>query len=125
MSPLNYILGNDGRPVPEPDLLAWARWLEDADRRVELTGIEDDAGLKITVSTVFLATDHSFSMASDAAPVLWESMVFGGQHPHGGYCDRYTSRADAEAGHAAIVRLIVNTWPAGRRLVDGGADGAH
>ena len=56
-------------PVPEPDLLAWAKWFETAERRVKLTHV---LGL-VRVSTVFLALDHSFY---DGPPILFETMTF-------------------------------------------------
>lgn len=55
------------------------------------------------VSTVFLGLDHNFGLTG--APVLWETCVFG--PPEGsvvpGMTERYTSRADAELGHARMI----------------------
>jgi len=56
----------------------------------------------ILASTVFLGLDHSFGQCK--LSVLWETMVFGG--PHDKYCDRYTSRADADDGHKRTVRMV-------------------
>lgn len=50
-----YILTEDHRVVPEPDLLTWARWFEDADRHVG----QDWVG-PYRISTVFLGLDHDY-----------------------------------------------------------------
>lgn len=55
-------------PVACPDLLEWARWFEDADRRVFETHVGP-----YWVSTVFLGLDHSFG---HGPPVLFETMIF-------------------------------------------------
>jgi hypothetical protein len=59
------------------------------------------------ISTVFLGMDHSFG---DGPAVLWETMVFGPE-PWGDWQDRYTARADAEAGHKRIHDLILAGKP--------------
>src|SRR5262245_42750654 len=91
----NYVLDNEGNAVPETDPLAWAKWFETADRTVARTVIGD-----VLVSTVFLGMDHGFRSPD---PVLWETMIFGGEH--GGEQWRYTSREAALAGHEAAVRF--------------------
>ena len=53
----------------------------------------------VRVSTVFLGLDHSLTL--DGPPVLWETMVFGGDNDQ--YQQRYTSRAEAIEGHGAIL----------------------
>jgi hypothetical protein len=94
--PNHYILDPDGEPVFEPDLLAWARWLDDGNRRrIALT----DLGARGQVSTVFLGIDHNFG--SHDRPVLWESMIFGG--PLDQYQSRYDSLEAARQGHATLV----------------------
>ena len=86
-----YILDVHDQPVACEDVLRWGRWFEGADnqRIVAKTPFGDGE-----VSTVFLGLDHSFT---GGPPVLWETMIFGG--PHDGWQDRYTSRANALAGH--------------------------
>src|SRR5690606_31539414 len=64
-----YRLDAAGRPVPEPDLLAWGRWMEGADRTVARDEVNG-----ILVSTVFLGLDHAFF---GGPPLLWETMAFG------------------------------------------------
>lgn len=90
-----YILDDDGVPV-RTTVQAWAA-LRDDQKRVALTELGD-----VRVSTVFLGLDHDFS--GKGPPILWETMVFGG--PHDGDQDRYTSHADALAGHEAMVERV-------------------
>ena len=92
-----YILDNNNKPIPKPVLEA-AQWLEDNDHR--RTVKRDEIG-DILVSTVFLGLDHAWD--SDT-PVLWETMIFGGEHNQ--YQDRYTSYEDALEGHKKALTLI-------------------
>ena len=91
-----YILV-DKVPVAEPDLFAWGRWLESAERRVAHTMVGD-----ISISTVFLGLDHNFNQ--EGPPILFETMVFGG--PLDGEMRRYSSWEEAEKGHAEIVHNV-------------------
>jgi hypothetical protein len=97
----HYILV-DRQPVAV-DLEAWAHWFETADRHVAWTEHE-----LFTVSTVFLGLDHGFGRKGP--PVLFETMAF---HPEtrteldGDSCWRYSGWDDAEIGHKAMVRKLV------------------
>lgn len=55
----------------------------------------------VEVSTVFLTMDHSFSKGE---PILFETMIFGGQYDD--YQWRYSTYEEAEAGHQAACYLI-------------------
>lgn len=92
-----YILDSEGVPQEETDLFAWANWFEEADRHVADTMVE-----KYRVSTIFLGLDHSFFETS--LPVLWETMVF----PDCEKMRRYTSKAEAEAGHWEMVEWVID-----------------
>lgn len=98
-----YILDKDGNPLLEPDLVKWAMWLEhshvspDKDNRI----VERDHIGDVRVSTVFLGLDYNFG---EGPPVLWETMIFGGEHDQ--YTRRYDSRTDALAGHVKAVELV-------------------
>ena len=89
-----YILDDDNKPVPVGPMQA-AVWLETNGRRVTVTNLPDD----VTVSTVFLGIDHSYG---DGPPVLWETMIFGGEFDQ--ETMRYTSHEDALEGHKKMVR---------------------
>jgi hypothetical protein len=95
---IHYMKNQDGSVVPAPDLVTWAKWMTPENKRVALDVIE---GVKI--STVFLGTDHGFGFG-DGPPVLWETMVFGGEHDEAQ--ERYTSEVEAIAGHARWVALV-------------------
>lgn len=77
-------------PVPCEDVEVWGRYMEEADRQVALT---EKNGL--TVSTVFLSLDHAFK----GEPVLFETMVFGGDNDIQG---RYRTWDEAVEGHAKV-----------------------
>ena len=95
-----YIL--DGHtPVEEPDLLTWAQWFEEADRCVALT-IQGD----VRVSTIFLGLDHSLG---HGPPLLFETMAFVGHADVGQ--ERYSTWAEAEAGHARMVARVFKPTP--------------
>lgn len=97
-------------PVPCDDLLEWARWCETADRRVAYTEHE-----LFRVSTVFLGLDHQFGRGP---PILFETMVFdrsGNPEATNIFeradesleCYRYATWEDAEIGHKATVRRML------------------
>lgn len=92
-----YILDNNNNPVPKPALEA-IEWLEDGSNR--RTVKRDEIG-DILVSTVFLGLDHAWE---PSPPVLWETMIFGGEHDQ--YQERYTSYKDAVEGHKKALTLI-------------------
>jgi hypothetical protein len=53
------------------------------------------------VSTVFLGLDHGFS---DGAPLVFETMVFPSKDDlHELDCERYSTLAEAKAGHARLI----------------------
>jgi hypothetical protein len=101
-----YILDAHGQPVPCPDLLTWARWYETANRRIAQDLDEGDEGKRVRVSTVFLGLDHN---RGDGPPVLWETLVFGGELD--GEMQRYSSLADALAGHQAMCERVKQQTP--------------
>jgi hypothetical protein len=96
----HYILDERGEPV-ETDLYTWAAWFEDPSNRVLAHDRDESGGRDILVSTIFLGIDHGYG---GGPPLLWETMVL---KDGGGdvYCERYTSRADAIAGHRHACKL--------------------
>jgi hypothetical protein len=65
--------------------------------RVDYTCLEDD----VSVSTVWLGMDHGHD---GGVPVIFETMVFGGDHDN--YCERYTAETEAYAGHNRVVEAL-------------------
>lgn len=55
----------------------------------------------VTVSTVWLGLNHQWG---DGPPHIFESMVFGGEFDQD--CDRYSTEAEALAGHARFVERV-------------------
>jgi len=94
-----YILDENGKPTIEHDMMKWAKWVQESEsRRVGLEKIGD-----VKVSTVFLGIDHNFS--KDGPPVLWETMVFGGDKDQ--EMERCSGgREQAEAMHLKMVETI-------------------
>lgn len=93
----NYILDENRNPVP----VTFDEWLklrpleDDSKRRV---GWDEKDGVQ--VSTVFLALDHAYG---GGAPLLFETMIFGGEHDQ--YQERYSTWAEAEEGHRKACAL--------------------
>ncbi len=66
---------------------------------------------EVIVSTVFMYIDHSFRDDPNAAPVLYETMVFGGKDDQ--YQQRYCTREQALIGHAETCRRVLGREPKG------------
>lgn len=81
----------NGNPVPTEDS-------KEAFAQNRVVGLNEVGDVK--VSTVFLVTDHGWR----GEPILWETMVFGGEHDEEQW--RYGSRAEALAGHEAIRKWV-------------------
>ena len=92
-----YILDKDNKPV-KSTIIQYGEWIEANPERKAVK--QENVGI-ILVSTVFLGLDHAWD--SDI-PVLWETMIFGGEHDQ--YQDRYTSYEDALEGHKLALTLI-------------------
>lgn len=96
-----YALDADGavRGVNESRDATW-----DIDRR----RIGLDRVGNYEVSTVFLTMDHGYG---SGPPVVFETMVFEIQDDASGlgyerFCERYSTKAAAEAGHAKVVAAL-------------------
>ena len=83
--------------VHEPDLMVWAEWMQNGDRRVAETKVG-----KASVSTVFLGLNHQFS--AGGPPILFETMVFGGGHDQ--YQNRCSTWKEAEEMHDRAVEMV-------------------
>lgn len=95
-----YVLDDDGVPLQVDDVFVWAEWYEHAKEQRIVRQTKKNG---VLVSTVFLGIDHSFSR-SRAAPILWETLVFGGEHD--GETERYIARADAVKGHDEMCQRV-------------------
>lgn len=91
------------------DWPAAGRLLEDEGyRRVVRTKITSTADLATyDVSTVWIGLDYNWS--AQGAPIIFETMVFGGTVEQDTSCWRYTTEDSARAGHAEVVSMIAAT----------------
>jgi len=106
----HWYLNEDGEAEPwwdDNDLLGWASWLETADRHIGFTELESGT---VKVSTVFLGLNHSFG---EGPPVLFETMIFGGEHDE--LQTRYHTREAAEQGHEDIVNLVQSYYATNKK----------
>lgn len=99
-SPDFYILREGGVAEPAPSLIEWAEWAA-----THSTQIAEDWEGRVVVSTVFLGLNHRHF--GDGPPILWETMIFGGRHNE--WQQRYSSQADAVAGHARALAMVRET----------------
>lgn len=100
-------------PVPKANVSVWADWFETADRQVARTDIG-----RTCVSTVFLGLDHNF--CDDGPPLLFETMVFGGEHDQ--YQERYSTWDEAVNGHDRIVKNVMPWYVRLKRALTGRRD---
>lgn len=101
MRPHWYILNEDRTTTPLEEPIDYSHFCWDIDkRRVAETTVGH-----AWVSTVFLQSDHGFG---NGPPMLFETLVFGGDHDD--LMRRYTTWDEAVAGHAEVVKLVRGTW---------------
>jgi hypothetical protein len=92
-----YLLDKDKKPY-QVSLQESYKVYKDPDMKITK---QDKIG-DILVSTVFLSMDHGRD--KNQPPVLWETMIFGGEHDL--YQERYSSHEDALAGHQRALDLV-------------------
>lgn len=98
-----YVLDEHGDPRPEPDLIVWAEWFEQSERRmVKQTVMENSAHKQVVVSTVFLGIDYNFEL--EGLPILWETGIFFEDGRPTEIVERYTSKDEALEGHVRWVK---------------------
>jgi hypothetical protein len=90
-----------GNPII--DTLAWAKKFEDvAYKRVAETTLPDGKW----ISTVWLGLNYQYGAGP---PLIFETMVFPGRDDMGDLdCERYSTEAEAMAGHNAMVTKWLN-----------------
>lgn len=92
-----YIL--EGREIkPVPDVRTWGAFFNNNEARTVGRDVLDG---EVTISTVFLGINHNWG---DGPPVLFETMIFGGEHDEAQW--RYHTYDEAEAGHQRIVEAL-------------------
>lgn len=91
-----WILDADKNVVRAKDSFEWARYFESSDRIVAKSSIAD-----AEISTVFLGIDHRWG---DGPPLLFETMIFGGEHNN--YQERCSTWKQAEEMHENACSLV-------------------
>lgn len=94
----NYIL-KDKIPVKVSSITEWGQWMQDNDK--ERVVCRTQITKEVYVSTVFLGLDHSYI---GGAPVLFETMIFGGDLDE--YQWRYSTWDEALKGHQEAIEDI-------------------
>jgi hypothetical protein len=90
--------------IRKASLHEWGRWFGNLDnRRIDYTEISNEPNYPggSHVSTVCLGLDHNIG---GPKPILFETMVFGGEWDQSGW--RYSSYSEAKQGHWMIVDCI-------------------
>lgn len=72
MQPGYWMLDAENRPVKVDSVIEWSRYFESTNHIVKQDVIDD-----ARVSTVFLGIDRQLG---NGPPVLFETMIFGGEH---------------------------------------------
>ena len=101
----HYTLDANNCPRLAADLHEYYRWKNSLPAETQ-TGIGVQLAKTVRggvcVSTVYLGSDHSYD---DGPPVLWETMIFGGEHDEA--CMRYRSHREAMRGHQYACKLYL------------------
>lgn len=101
---VGYILDDLKNPVPVYDIVEWAQWFENAQRKRLTVVAQDTLPDGTFISTVFLGLDHNFW--AEGPPILFETMAFEkrGKDTHQW---RYATWKEARQGHIrAIVTIL-------------------
>lgn len=100
--------------VPCRDVMEWARWLEaNSTTRV----VHQDHIGPLFVSTVFLGLDHNFDPDPDAAPILFETMIFDGNEDN--YQTRCSTWDEAEQMHKVAVAVAQERYEQACKALEG------
>lgn len=105
----------DGEPID--DVMVWARLFEDTQYRfVGQTDVTSEDGAKFRISSVWMGMNHAYH--PNDPPLIFETMVFIDEPgaveldwaDH--YMERYTTEAEALAGHKRIVDMVTGALTA-------------
>lgn len=94
---MNNYIEIDGKVLIVDDFAEWMNVFYASDHHVMKTNLPDG----VHISTIFLGVDHQYG---EGPPILYETMVFGGQHDE--YTDRYHTREEAISGHENILKMV-------------------
>jgi hypothetical protein len=100
MSKLRHYILSGHDVIPCIHLMAWADWMQNANRQVAVTICHDGR----RVSTVFLGMDHQFM--EGGPPLLFETMVFRKDTSIDEICERCSTWEQAERQHLRVVAQV-------------------
>jgi len=90
-----YVL--EGKTPVRVDFYEFIKWTDEQhEARPSHKHVDSTTKDGVRVSTIFMGLDHSWG---GGVPVLFETMIFGGEHD--GYQERCSTWAQAEAMHKA------------------------
>lgn len=93
-----YILDDDHNPIPT----GYQEYVDYLKSKDGIPIVCKTQILNVEISTVFLGINHSML---HEAPVLFETVIFGGDHDQ--YQQRYHTWAEAEAGHKEACTMVM------------------
>ena len=96
-----YKLDENNNPVKAKDIEDYMDWDDENIDRIRVMQQTIDG---VTISTVFLGLDHSYTK-DNTKPLLWETMIFEGKYDQ--YQERYHSFNDAVDGHFKALDLVI------------------
>jgi hypothetical protein len=106
-----WIIDSCGFAVETIDRESFYKMFEDIEsRRIAKTDFGQTDHGQIAVSTVFLGFAHDYL---DGKPLLYETMVFGGELD--GQMRRYATKEEALAGHIETVKDVEHAIALGKR----------
>jgi hypothetical protein len=94
-----YILDENKNPVKVENIHEWTQRMP---RTMLPLHVGDDTLDGVRVSTVFLGVDHRYHSAGP--PLVFETMIFGGEHDE--WQERCSTWSEAEAMHARAIAIV-------------------
>ena len=86
------------------DVLKWGEEFEKTEKRI----VARTSFGETDISTVFIGIDHGGIYEPNVAPLVFETMIFGGVANY--YCDRYETWKQAVQGHINACKIVVIFW---------------
>lgn len=97
---MSFWILEDKKPVRVHNRITWTKWFD----KIENCRVANTEVGEVSISTVFLGISHSLPNDS---PILFETMIFGGEH--NGFQNRYRTYAGAEYGHSKAVQVVLES----------------
>ncbi len=98
MRPLMYLLDDNGDPVPTLDIVEFARFMGDLEKRC----LARSQVVNLVVWTIFIG--FGYEPMDDTPPVFWETLVE--EDGHWRSYRRWLSRDEANQGHDHLVDVL-------------------